>query len=216
MDRSAAVARINEGLGFRSSGNALESAIVLRLQEAQRNLERGKTLPKFLLQENQTLTLTAGAHTVAKPTGFLRESDENRLHYFVSGSDQPIFLARRFYDDALLAQLNQDDMLPKAPSVYVMRQQTLDFITIADTTYTLRWDYYKAADLLTTDIENEWLAHAPEWLIGEAGFRIARSTRNATAVELFNEMRTAARAAIFGEDIAAELASGPLQMGGNL
>lgn len=216
MIRSDAVTRINEGLGFRAAGNALESAIVLRLQEAQRDLERGKTLPKFLLQEDQTLTLTSGAHTAAKPTGFLRESDENRLHYFVSGSDQPIFLARRFYDDALLAQLNQDDVLPKAPSVYVLRQQTVDFITTANATYTLRWDYYKAADLLTTDIENLWLANAPEWLIGEAGLRIARSTRNATAVELFNEMRTAARAAWFADDLASELASGPLQMGGNL
>lgn len=215
MLRSEAIERINEGLGFRKSGNTLEQHIILRLQEAQRDLERGKTLPRFLLQEDQTLTLTAATHSSAKPTGFLRESDENRLHYFVLGSDKPIFLARRYYIDAVIAQLVHDDELPRAPSVYVIRNSTIDFITTADITYTLRWDYYKAAELLTTDIENEWLANAPEWLIGEAGYRIAMSTRDKDAVALFNDLRTSARAATFAEDLAAELASGPLHIGAN-
>ena len=43
---SDAVTRVNDALGWRPSGHSLESKIVLRFGEAQRELERGKTLPK--------------------------------------------------------------------------------------------------------------------------------------------------------------------------
>lgn len=215
MLRSVAITRINDGLGFRAAGNELESKIVLRLQEAQRDLERGKTLPRFLLQENQTLSLLSGASTAALPAGFLRESDENRLHYFGAASSRAIFLSRRYYIDAVDAQLNDDVELPVAPTVYVMRKTTIDFITTANANYTLYWDYYKAADILASDIENAWLAGAPEWLIGEAGYRLAMDVRDADAVTLFNSMRTAGRAACLGDDVAFELAAGPIQIGAN-
>lgn len=223
MMRSVAITRINEGLGFRLAGNNLEGAIALRLQEAQRDLEKGKTLPRFLLQEDQPLVLLTGTHTVALPTGFLRESDETRIRFFPLGSSVPTFLERRFYIDAVLANIHGsvDSPLvqpPIRPSVYVLRKSTIDFITTADTTYNLIWDYYKAADVLTGEIENAWLANggAAEWLIGEAGGRIARDTRNDSAVALFADMTQKGRAAAFGEDITAETASGPLQMGANL
>lgn len=227
MNRTAAVQRINQGIGFRASGNALESTIVSMLQEAQRDLERGKTLPRFLLQENQTLALVSGAHTAALPTGFLRESDDNALHFFPSTTTRPVFLARRYFKDSLLApsETLEDSPLPSQsvpPSVFVIRKTTIDFVTNANQNYTLYWDYYKAAALLTTDIENEWLVEtpgpsmgAPEWLIGEAGYRIAKDLRDADAMSIFDGLRTQGRAACFGEDIASELASGPLQMGAN-
>lgn len=220
MLRSVAITRINDGLGFFAAGNSLESKIALRLQEAQRDLEKGKTLPKFLLQENQTLTLSSAAHTATLPTGFLRESDENRLHFYPTTSTRPIFLTRKYFQDATEARTetledSPDPVEPVPPSVYVIRRSTVDFITTADTTYTLYWDYYKAADVLSSDIENAWLENAPEWLIGEAGLRIAMDLRDKDAVELFSELAKRGRAACFGEDLAAELASGPLQMGAN-
>lgn len=222
MNRTAAVALINQGIGFRPVGHPLEGAIILKLQEAQRDLEKGKTLPKFLLQEDQPLVLTAGDHTSAKPTGFLREDDEVPLHFFPPNATRPTFLARRFYKDAVLANLHGSSASsapdePVAPSVYVVRQTVIDFITTADITYNLVWNYYKAADLLTTDIENAWLANAPEWLWGEAGYRIALDLVNAAdMVAKFDAIRKMGRAAAFGEDLAAETASGPLQMGANL
>lgn len=227
MLRTAAIARINQGIGFRAAGGALDANIILMLKEAQRDLERGKTLPRFLLQENQTLTLASAAHTSVLPTGFLRESDENRLHFFPSTSSKPIYLSRRYFPDAALAPSAtlEDSSLPVTavpPSVYVVRKATIDFITTANQAYTLYWDYYKAAQVLDTNIENEWLVEtpgpsmgAPEWLIGEAGYRIAKDLRDAEAVGIFDGLRTQGRAACFGEDIASELASGPLQMGAN-
>lgn len=221
MTRTEAIARINQGLGFRSAGLPLESNIILMLQEAQRNLERGKTLPKFLLVEDFALSLLVGTHTVAKPTGFLRESDETKIRFYPLNSTKPRFLDRRFLIDALQANSHVTAENPEAPeqpagpSVYVIRQSVIDFIVTADTNYTLYLDYYKAGTVLTTDAENIWLANAPEWLIGEAGVRIARDLRDGEAVATFTEMRQMARAAIFAEDITAETASGPLQMGAN-
>jgi len=221
MTRSEAVALVNQGIGFRPSGNSLEGAIVLKLQEAQRDLESGKSLPKFLIQENQTLTLPAGSHSVTMPSGFLRESDENPLHYFSTTSGRAVFLVRRGYKEALesIQDPTSGSSLPdvaRAPKIFVVRKGTVDFITTADQTYTFYWDYYKAADLLTTDIENIWLRVAPEWLWGEAGWRIAMDLGNADAMTKFDRIRTSGRAALFGEQLAAELASGELQMGSNL
>lgn len=216
VTRTVAIQRINRGLGFRKDGNSLESKIVLTLQEAQRDLEKGKTLPRFLLQEDVSVALASGASTAALPTGFLRESDENTLHYFKSGSDKPHYLARRYLKDAREALLDSDDVAAGPPSVYVVRKSTFDFIITADTDYTLYLDYYKAADSLAADVENAWLANAPEWLIGEAGLRIAKDLRDKSAVIIFSDMRTSGRAAAFGEDIAGELAAGPIEMGANL
>jgi hypothetical protein len=214
VTRIDAVKRINDGLGFRPDGHSLEAKIVLRLQEAQRDLESGKTLPRFMLQENQTITLTAGTHSVLLPEGFIRESDDNRLHFFNPSSDIAQYLKPRRYNDAVVANLREQG--PIGPSIYVIRNTIIDFVTLADVNYVMSWDYYKAEPILTTDDPNGWLIEAPEWLIGEAGFRIAKDLRDPDAVQLFDGLRTQGRAACFGDIIADEDASGPLIMGVNL
>lgn len=222
VTRTEAVKRINDAIGFRPDGHALEPKIILRLQEAQRDLEKGKTLPKFLIVEDQTLSLLAGGHSVAKPARFLREDDETRIRFFPPNSTIPRFLARRLYIDAVEANLRStgDPVLinqpPGPPSIYVMRQSIIDFITTSDRAYTLYWNYYQKDDLLTTDIENLWLREASDWLIGEAGLRIAKSLGNQQAMGEFTDLRMSGRAAVFGEILASDEASGPFQMGANL
>jgi hypothetical protein len=215
MNRTVAVQRINEGLGFMADGNALEAKIILRLQEAQRDLEKGKTLPKFLLQEDQTLSFLSGDHTVALPDGFLRLDDEVLPHFTPSTSDLPTFLTKKSYMDAVVANILETNEAV-APSVFVLRRTVIDFITTADQDYTLLWNYYKAADALTTDIENAWLENAPEWLIGEAGYRIAQSARDSDAMAIFEDIRKRGRAAIFAEDLLQDESGGPFVMGANL
>lgn len=228
MTRDQAAARIRREMGFRPSGTSLDSVIVDCLQEAQRDLEKGKTLPRFLLAQDQTLTLSDGEHFVDLPDDFLRESDETRIRFFSDGSSIPTFLSRKYYIDAVQGNLhgNADQVStedPVAPSVYVVRIgksfRKIDFITTADTDYTLYWDYYAAADVLDSgDVENDWLADGAGamWLVGEAGIRAASPTRDTNAVSVFTSLRDKGRAACFGEDLASETASGPIQMGGNL
>ena len=194
MIRSTAVQRLNDAVGFRMSGHDKEATFILRLQEAQRDLELGKTLPKFLIQEDQTLFLAAGEHFVNIPSGFIREDDDNRIHYTSPDTNMPLYLTPMRYSRAVRAvttqqRPDQPALQTIAPAVYVIRKSTIDFITKADVDYTLVWNYYKAGALLTSDIENEWLAYAPEWLIGEAGERIARNLRDQDALADFQEMK---------------------------
>lgn len=211
VTRTQAVERIAVGLGFRTG---LDSLIILRLQEAQRDLEKGKTLPRFLIQQDYTVTLLAGAHTVALPTGFIRMVDDQRPHFTPSNSDTPVFLTRKYLDDALISKIRTDDEA-RAPSIYVIRQATIDFVTTADVAYAFTLSYYKAAATLDADVENAWLANASEWIIGEAGGRLAMDLRDKQAIEIFQVLEKKGRAAVFGEDIVEELADGPLAMGSN-
>jgi hypothetical protein len=211
VTRTEAVRRINDGLGFRPDGHSLEPKIILRLQEAQRDLEKGKTLPRFLIREDQTITLLAGGHSALLPADFIREDDDNRLHFFNVSSDIAQYLKPKRYSDAVVANLREQG--PIGPSVYVIRASTIDFITKADVNYTLTWNYFASDQILTVDVENGWLREAPEWLIGEAGYRIAKDARDPDAVTLFDGLRTQGRAACFGDIIADEDAGGPYIMG---
>lgn len=210
MLQSEAVTRIQDGLGFVSRQ---EAKIILRLKEAQRELEKGKTLPPFLLQETQTLALLANTATVALPTRFLRIDDSFRPYFVATGETAPTFLSvKRSFTDALEANVEEG---ATGPRVMVIRRTAIDFINNADKNYTVYWQYYKGAVVLDSNIENEWLANAPEWLIGEAGWRMAMDARDTQGVQIFDAMRKSGRAATFGEIVAGEESSGPLIMGAN-
>lgn len=220
MTRDEAVARIKAGLGFKTNQDA---NIVLRLQEAQRELEAGKTLPPFLLQEDAILTFAIGTSFKAAPTGFLRPDENNPLHYVPVGATSPAFvtLVAATEYSKVLNQIYTTDR--GAPSIGVLRRGTassdawiIDFINVADITYNLTWSYYKRGALLSANIENEWLLNAPEWLIGEAGWRMAMDLRDKDAITIFDSLRKSGRAACFGEIIAREDSTGPFVMGANL
>jgi hypothetical protein len=217
LDVTAAVQRINDAIGFRPAGNPLEPAILRRLQEAQRDFEKGKTLPRFLLREDQTISLAQGAHVATLPADFLREDDENRLHYTPSDSNFALFLVPRRYSDAVRIMSNHvadtDPVRPVPPMLYSIRKSTIDFIVPADIAYTFTWNYYGAEPTLDAVSTNGWTENAFEWIVGEAGYRIAGDLRDGDAVQLFDKMRTMGRAAVFSDIIADEDAQGPYQMG---
>lgn len=218
MTRDEAVTRIKEGLGF-WTGTALDQKIIDRLVEAQRELEKGITLPKFLLQEDQALSLGAGEHDIALPSRFIRLKDEESVRYFSSGSVIPKFQQQRMYDDASLAylqQINPEDVTTQvvgAPMVYVIRKSTIDFIRPADQAYSLTWSYYKGGELLSSATSNVWLDEEPEWLIGEAGLRLAISMRDSDAIAGFKDMMERAKSSRLREIFASELQGGPMVMG---
>lgn len=222
MDRDTAVLRINRGLGFLRPNHTQTNDIIQCLQEAQRDAEKGKTLPRFLLLEDQPIVLPVGEHEVALPSDFLRSDDSNPLYYVAVDSHLPHYLSQyRYYREAVLAvtshqRPDQPAMTTDAPSVYVIRQSTIDFITFADMTYNLTWNYYRRDATLESNIENLWLANASEWLIGEAGMRMAADKRDAGAVQLFTRMMQEGRKAVYADDLAFEDAAGPTAMGANL
>lgn len=212
MIRSAAVSLIKEGLAFRTD-TMRDASIILRLQQAQRLMEQGKILPRFLLQEDASLAVAAGTAEVSLPTGFLREKKGEELHYNDATTGEPVFLENLGYDVAKQRFFNVD---PGKPIAYVLRTSSLIVYPERDVAYTLTWSYYKAADLLTTDIENAWLANAPDLLIGKAGMLIARALRDAEAAALFMEIYTEAGGDVEADDILRDEETRPVVMGSRL
>lgn len=222
MLRDDAVARINEGLGFRPVGHSLTDAIISRLIEAQRELEHGKTLPRFLLQEDQDLVVPAGTHAVALPERFLRLDDDNLPHFFLPGNNvAPIYLQKMNYSDAVkrisfgFGAQPQAFMTMRNPP-FVLRKDSIDLIVPVQSTITLKWNYYKGAMTLETNVTNFWLSDdsgGSEWLIGEAGWRIAQSTRDKDAMAIFDDLRQRGRQSCFGDLLAEDESGGPFVMG---
>lgn len=208
MIRSIAVQRVQAGLGFTT---ALADQIILRMQEEQRDLERGKTLPSFLLVEDATLSLVAATSSVNLPTDFLRRS-HNLPRYTPTGETTSTTIPWREKDEALEIFQAKD---PAGPQVAVLRTSTILFYPVADTTYTITWDYFAQDDLLTSDIENLWLANAPELIISGAGLRIAKDKRDKDAATYFADMYKQSRITWLSEVAAQESDDGPLTLGAN-
>jgi hypothetical protein len=61
-------------------GRIATATIANRLIEAQRDIERGKTLPPFMKKEGATLNLMRGTQEVFLPNDFLR-LDTGPLYY---------------------------------------------------------------------------------------------------------------------------------------
>ena len=181
-------------------GPICPTALFLRMQESQRNMEQGKTLPWFLIEEDNPLTLAIDTNTVALPEGFIREVDWQPMRYIDSTATTPTprKVMKKTFEDALDAY---GARLDGAPLVYVIRKEEFYFFPAADVEYTLYHSYYKAGDILDTNIENVWLEVVPELLIGDAGARMAADLRDDYAKGLFGEIRNAAWDSVFKETI---------------
>lgn len=211
--RSEAITRIQRGLGFRSDQS---DAIVSSLKEAQRHLERGKSLPWFLVQENVTLTFLTGSADVSLPTGFLREKEGESVYLIDTTTGAPVFLEKVSFDEGSEIYTD-DDATSMRPQAYTVRKASIRSWPVGrDTSYHAFWSYYKAADELSSDIQNAWLEHAPEVLIGRAGIILARDLRNKSAVELFTEMYVEAWKGVFAQGIDREDVGDPIRVGGRL
>lgn len=210
MLRSVAVARIQRGLGFRADQ---VDNIILQLQESQRFLEKGRSLPRFLKQEDATLVVASGTGQVAFPTGFLREVDGELLRYYDTDDEEYVFLEKLTKDESLSRFVDVD---AGPPIAYAVRKAGIDFFPERDASYNLTWTYYKSAEALTSDIENAWLASAPEVLIGHAGMAMAKDLRDMEAVSIFQAMHAEAWKNMFADDILLEEVGDPVYVGGRL
>lgn len=181
MLRSEAVARIQRGLGFRTDQ---EQNIIDSLQEAQRDLEGGQTLPWFLIQEDAAFAVLASTSTYTFPTDFLRVVEDEGLHY-TSDDGEAIFLTKRTYEENVKFFADVD---PGPPQGYTIRKGTIQIWPVPDIAYSLTWSYYKRATLLSTDVTNAWLTEVPELLIGLAGLLIAADLENEASTKKFGAM----------------------------
>ena len=239
MDRDTAVVRIQEKFGFRSD---LVTTIQNALQDMQDELERGATLPEFLLQEDQTFTIVppnpavATPQEYALPTGFIKEADEldgGQLRFQQTAPGPSLYVEKMdlkeaelrffsrtdvFWDDSVEIVSPTTTFTPGTPMVYVLRKSTVRIYPGPDKTYNLVWSWYKHALALTgaNVTNNEWLTNTPWLLIGKTGLHMAMSLRDADAITYFQKMYDDASKTGLARLIERERADRSYAMGSHL
>lgn len=220
MLRSEAILNIKRGLGFRTTQ---DTAIIAALQEAQRDLELGKTLPNFLIEFDAPIAVTSGVNSVTLPTGFIRLTDEYDMFY-VNSSGANVTLPRKNFTEAQQAFVGSGEpdasaVIPAAgsyPEVFSVINKTEAILTPTPmVTFTAYLSYYKAAAVLSSDVENAWLLHAPNYLVGMAGMIVAGNLRDKDALAEFSRRAKMGGNSLLADVIEDELAGRPLVMGRN-
>lgn len=211
---------IKRGLGFRQTQ---DTAIVAALKEAQRELELGQTLPNFLLEFDAPVAVTADTNTIALPAGFIRLHDDYQL-YYTNSDNANVFIPRKNYTEAYQAYVasgREDDSAvigqPSSyPKVFVPLNKTEAILIPTPTvSFTAYLTYYKAAAVLDSDIENVWLAHAPDVLVGMAGMIVAGNLRDKDALSEFTRRAGMGKKSLMGDIVEDELGGRGLVMGRN-
>lgn len=187
VSRDQAIARIQQGLGWRSD-KATEILLELRLKQAE--LEDGQTLPWWLVVHG-FVNATAGQSILTIPTGWIR---------FVEDEDITVDgLKVRVIDYADLIQVRRDPSTGKdevgVPRYLAIRSDGFAIAPIPTQTTRFDWSYYAHdADLSTVaaTATNKWLTNAPQVLIGAAGTAMARDLDYQTSEQRFLTMYQAA------------------------
>ena len=219
MLRSEAITIIKRGLGYRQTQDA---SIIAALKEAQRQLELGHTLPRFLLEFDTPITVTANNPLIVLPSGFIRFHDDYDL-YYVNSDGARVFLPRKNYTEAYQAYVASGDengqvieTTSSYPQVVVQRTKTsAQLVPTSTVGFTAYLTYYKAATVLDSDVENVWLANAPDVLIGMAGMIVAGDVRDKDALARFTARANLGGKSLMGDIIEDELAGRALVMGRN-
>ena len=170
MLRDAAVEIIKSRIGNRTD---LDAAIVTEMQQAQETvLERnGLFYPWFLETGIITIgTTTATIETLALPDNWLAEVEEQSMWIFDATLDVPYFELRKGAYDVALQRFTED----AKPRRYALNKNNLLLKPTPDAAYVIQTRYFATDDLLTTNIENDWLKYASDWLIAETGIIISR------------------------------------------
>lgn len=184
MLRSVAVDRIQVKLGFRTDQ---EANIILALQDSQAKLELRPLLPWFLKTEISSISTVADEERVPLPADFIREDEESALWYFdaTATEDEEKWNELIKDDQSVLRHAHPGEGVPLNYSIH---GTYFRIFPTPDDAYLLKLAYYAKAALLTSNIENVWLEHASDLMIGLAGKDIATTLRDADAIAIFKDM----------------------------
>ena len=183
MNRDTAVMRVQQHLGFRTDK---QTEIIDALKDAQQESERGPDLPWWLITEVANRNTVSGEERVPLPTNFIREVEGSALFYFDGANTEPSDVWTELKKDCE-EFLRTDFPAVGTPCAYSTDKDYFRIFPTPDAVYNLKMRFYKQDELLTSNIENEWLKHEPFLLIGKAGQRIAASLRDATAIQIFQQ-----------------------------
>ncbi len=220
MTRDEAVSMIKLQLGFRSNQDA---NIISCLKLAQTQLELQPTKPWFLISEDSYAFTSSGEQRIAIPTDFLQEVDEAVLRYVPEDSTDPSEEVDLWKDDYDALRKNYANwtnsvtgLSTGAPEAYCLLDGYFRIFPTPDATYRLRMIYYAQDDVLSTNIENQWLKYAPLLLMGKAGRMISEGPlRDKEATGVFLGWEQQASLSLAGQVVARDMSNRRLQMGGS-
>lgn len=208
MTRDEAVAEIKTQLGFRTDQDA---NIVTKLQQAQARLERRAVKPWFLLSEVMSIYTSPDEHRVQLPTGFLGEYEHSELTYYPDDTS---------YDPVQLVKEDKDKLdayyklTTGTPEQYSLDGLYFRIYPKPDDLYTLKHQFYIKDTVLTSNIENNWLLHVPDLLMGFAGVLIAGPLRDKEAMKVFSEWRSDGLIELYRQNEARKHENRSYQIGG--
>lgn len=208
MTRDEAVAEVLRGLEFRRS----DAGVVLTMQEVQRDLEMGKTLPWFLLEEAMILVGTADDPEVALPADWLRFSEDDPPTAYNADAELIAELEKGEYNQLRNVWTGSTRVRPLA---YSIRKSTLWVFPTPSTVWSVRGSYYKKDALLTSNIENEWLEFAPNVIIAKTGLKMAADLQMPKAIAKFQALEMRSQTALLNETIEREMQGQTYAMGSN-
>lgn len=207
MTRNEAIAEIQFRLGKRTD---LFDEIRQQLEEAQRLLEHGNTLPYFLRVEDASLVVPTGSADVAFPADFLREDEDNPFH-FIDLNGDAIYLEKL---DLRTGLRRFAGTTAGKPLAYALKMGGWKFYPDRDKNYTVNYNYFRTAGSLASDTAlNPWLNNAPDVMIGMAGSSIAEVIAHDRAKAHFDRIGAMAWKSLFGENIMREQENHPLSLG---
>lgn len=216
MTRDEAVARVKQGLGFKTN---LDAEIVTAFQQLQVDLENSSELPFFLRKQYTAFNTVALDPTLPVPTDFIREWDDDPLSIiFTDGvntsytqeliKDSPAFLKLRWPQESLpLSDLS-------VPKGYARINDTFYFYPLPSQIFTFDGSYYAKDLLLDTNIENKWLKELPYILIARAGLQLAQGLRDADGLTTFGTMNDIFTAKLYLMTTADDAAGAKPVIGG--
>jgi len=212
MLRNAARDLLALRLGNRTDLNA---NIVAEMQLAQTALEKAKVTRKlwFLLSEESETACIGDSveERIQLPSDYLAEYEDGDLVLIDADGDE-VFLEKKAWDSLRRAYRDTD---AGTPAYYALVGDYLRLFPTPDSNYAVWMVYYKAALALTTDIENAWLANAPELLITATGKRMAQYMQNPKLFTTFDGQYKEAEGDILKAQTAREVDNQELEMGGS-
>jgi len=192
---------------------AVDAYILDALKETQRDLEIGKSLPKFLITEDATFTGLAGVATANLPADYIRLAEEH-VPVWTSSDNQS---TRELKIDAYgyLRQVWFGSTLSTPQAMAIRKSSIVLFPTPGDA-WTVTYSYYAhAAILVAPSDENVWLANVPDLLINGAGMRFAADRQDKENAAKFSTLYAANYASYLAKIVDEELQDQSVVMGGN-
>lgn len=206
-------ARIREGMQYLQSSTEANNYILYAIQAQQRDLEKGKSLPQFILEEDATITGAGGVSTAAIPSDFIRLAEEHVPVWTSASGSQSRELKIDSYGYLRGVWFNSTVTNPVAMAI---RKSTFKIFPTPSSSWTITYSYYKKQAVPSAPgDENAWMLNVPDLMINGAGMRFAADRQDQDAAKKFSTLYASFYASYLASIVDGETQDQAVLMGGN-